>query len=277
MAVTIDQIKALRERTGAGLMTCKEALIETDGDVEKAIDVLREKGAIKAASKSGRVAAEGLTQVAVKGNKAAIVEVNCETDFVSASDKFHALVDSVLTLILEKEPSTIEELQKLCEPLLADATIAMGEKFVVRRFEIIEAKGEEAFGQYSHGQGKITALVLLSKDAGEYGKLYGMTIVSSAPNYLSEKDIPAEDLERETNVAKAEVANDPKLQGKPDAMKEKIVENKVKKTLGAQCLLNKPWVADENKTVETISKELGVSVLKFVRYQVGEGIEKKAE
>ena len=247
MAVTIDQIKALRDRTGAGIMDCKKALLEVDGDIEKAIDVLREKGIAKAASKAGRIAAEGLTQIKVcdKCHKAVIVEVNCETDFVSSSDKFHDLVNQVVDILLSQCPATLEDAVALTKDAFAEATIAMGEKFVLRRYEIIEAKEGEAFGSYSHMQGKISSLVLLSKDGGDFNKA-------------------------------TEVAEDPKLVNKPENIKAQIVTRKVDKVLSAACLDVQPWVYDENKTVGQVCKENGIEVLKFVRYAVGEGIEKPA-
>ena len=278
MAVTIDQIKALRDRTGAGIMDCKKALLEVDGDIEKAIDVLREKGIAKAASKAGRIAAEGLTQIKVcdKCHKAVIVEVNCETDFVSSSDKFHDLVNQVLDILLSQCPATLEDAVALTKDAFAEATIAMGEKFVLRRYEIIEAKEGEAFGSYSHMQGKISSLVLLSKDGGDFNKAMAMTVVANNPSYRTIGEVPAEVRERETKIATTEVAEDPKLVNKPENIKAQIVTRKVDKVLSAACLDVQPWVYDENKTVGQVCKENGIEVLKFVRYAVGEGIEKPA-
>ncbi len=279
MAVTIDQIKALRDRTGAGIMDCKKALLEVDGDIEKAIDVLREKGIAKAASKAGRVAAEGLTNIKIceKCHKAAIVEVNCETDFVSSSEKFHDLVDKVTQVILEKNPTSIEEASELTKDLFAEATIAMGEKFVLRRFEVLTASEGQAFGHYSHGQGKISALVLLSKDCKDLNKAFAMNVVSANPSYLSIEDVPADVVARETEIAKNEVATDEKLANKPEQVKANIVKNKVAKVLSASCLLEQPFVYDDTKTVAQVLKENGVSIVKFFIYHVGEGIEKKTE
>ena len=279
MAVTIDQIKALRDRTGAGIMDCKRALQEVDGDIEKAIDILREKGIAKAASKAGRVAAEGLTNIKVchECGKAIIVEVNCETDFVSSSDKFHTLVDEVTDILLKNDPKTLEEAVELTKDAFAEATIAMGEKFVLRRYVILHAEDGQAYGAYSHMQGKISGLVLLSKDCGDLNKALAMTIVANNPSYLTLADVPAEVRERETKIAQTEVAEDPKLVNKPDNVKAQIVVRKVDKVLSASCLDVQPFVYDENKTVAQVLKENGVEIVSFVRYAVGEGIEKPAE
>lgn len=278
MAVTIDQIKALRDRTGAGIMDCKRALQEVDGDIEKAIDILREKGIAKAASKAGRVAAEGLTNIKVcsECGKAVIVEVNCETDFVSSSDKFHALVDEVTDILLKNDPKTLEEAVELTKDAFAEATIAMGEKFVLRRYVVLHAEDGQAYGAYSHMQGKISGLVLLSKDCGDLNKALAMTIVANNPSYLTLADVPAEIRERETKIAQTEVSEDPKLVNKPDNVKAQIVVRKVDKVLSASCLDVQPFVYDENKTVAQVLKENGVEIVSFVRYAVGEGIEKAA-
>ena len=187
---TIDQIKALRDRTGAGIMDCKKALIEADCDIEKAIDVLREKGIAKAVKKSGRVAAEGLALVKSDASKAIILELNCETDFVSSSDKFQKLIADCLDLCFEKEPATVEEAQAVCADLMAEATIAMGEKFQLRRYTILHAKDGEAFGSYIHMHGKIAALVVVSKDLGDGNRGLAMTVASRRSGILDPRGCP---------------------------------------------------------------------------------------
>ena len=279
-AVTIDLIKELRDRTGAGIMDCKKALLATDGDVEKAIDFLREKGIAKAASKASRTAAEGLAAFRICekcGHKAAIVEVNCETDFVSASDKFHALVESVLDVIMEKEPATVEEARELTAHLFADATVAMGEKFDLRRFEIVKITDGQSFGVYSHMNGKIGVLVAFEGDASEVAKPIAMSIAANNPSYITLEDVPAADRERERGVAAAEVAADPKLAGKPEAMLNNIIERKVDKVLSTSCLTLQGYILDPNQTVGQVLKEKGLKINKFFRYQVGEGIAKAAD
>lgn len=278
-AVTIDLIKALRERTGAGIMDCKKALIENDGDIEKSIDYLREKGIAKAASKAARVAAEGLVNVAICpkcGKKALIVEVNCETDFVSSSDKFHAFVNDITNSIMENNYADLEAAKAGTTDLFANATVAMGEKFDLRRFEIVKTE-EGQFGSYLHMGGKIGVLVLLDKACDELLKPLAMHIAANSPYYIDLNDVPAEDREREINIAKAEVAADPKLAGKPEAVLAGIVQRKADKTLSKSCLALQPYLLDESKTVGDVLKEAGVKVVKFIRYQVGEGIAKKAE
>ena len=276
--VTIDQIKELRDRTGAGLMNCKEALIEADGDIEKAIDILREKGIAKAAKKAGRVAAEGLALVKSEGNKAVIAEINCETDFVSSSDKFHDFTAKVMDELLAKGCKTVEEAQEVTKDLFAEATIAMGEKFLLRRYSYIELKDGEAFGSYIHMGGKIAALVVLSKDLGEANRGIAMTVASAAPEYLTLADVPAADRERELAIAQKEVAEDPKLQSKPENVKATIAQRKVDSRLGENCLEAKAYALDpEGKLlVSQFLKEKGASVITFVRYLVGEGVDKTA-
>lgn len=270
--VTIDLIKALRERTQAGIMDCKKALLANDGDIEKAVDYLREKGIVKAASKANRIAAEGLSQVLVDGNKAIIAEVNCETDFVSSGDKFHKLVDDVLSTIASKNPSSLDEAKKECEPLFIDATVAMGEKMELRRYEEVALSGSQKAYSYIHMGGKIGVLLILDKECDELGKGISMHIAANAPQYLDLSSVPAADRERELGVATAEVRDDPKLQNKPEAVKAQIVERKVDKTLSKDCLSLQEYLIDPSKTVGCILQEKGVSIVKFVRYKVGEGV-----
>ena len=282
MAVSIAQIKSLQDRTGAGLMDCKRALTETDGDEERAIDILREKGIAKAAAKAARVAAEGLAVVKICqkcGKKAVIVEVNCETDFVSGSPKFVEFVNAVVEKIYDEEPATLEEAKSLTQILFTDATVAMRENFVLRRFAILKAEGDEVFGSYTHGNGRVSALVKLSKDGGEYNKGLAMTVVSASPRYLNIESAPAEDRERELAIARNEVANDPKLASKPDAVKENIVVRKVDSRIGDLCLDHAVYALDPQgtKTVAQVEKETGIKVLDFVRYAVGEASTEKGE
>ncbi|MBO5529555.1 MAG: translation elongation factor Ts [Bacilli bacterium] len=280
-AVTIQMIKALQDRTGAGIMDCKKALIEAEGDEEKAIDILREKGIAKAAAKAGRTAAEGLAYIKVceKCGRAVIVEVNCETDFVSGSPKFAEVVDAIASRLLEKSPASLEEAKEATQDIFTDAVVAMRENFVLRRYEILTLGEGEAFGTYTHMGGKISALVQLSKDCGEVNRGLAMTVVSGKPDYLSLEDIPSAVRARERALAEKEVAEDPKLTSKPDAVKAQIVERKVDKTLGAACLDHNVYALDPNGTltVPEVCKQNDVKVIRFVRYEVGDGIEKPAD
>lgn len=277
--VTIDQIKELRDRTGAGLMNCKEALIEADADIEKAIDILREKGIAKAAKKAGRVAAEGLALVKTGEGKAVVAEINCETDFVSSSDKFHEFTAKVMDELFAKGCKTLEEAQEATKDLFAEATIAMGEKFLLRRYAFLELKDGEAFGNYIHMGGKIAALAVLSKDLGEANRGIAMTIASAAPEYLTLADVPAADRERELAIAQKEVAEDPKLASKPENVKAMIAQRKVDSRLGENCLEAKPYALDPDGKllVSQFLKEKGAKVVTFVRYLVGEGVDKSAK
>lgn len=277
--VTIDQIKELRDRTGAGLMNCKEALIEADADIEKAIDILREKGIAKAAKKAGRVAAEGLALVKTGEGKAVVAEINCETDFVSSSDKFHDFTAMVMDELFAKGCKTLEEAQEATKDLFAEATIAMGEKFLLRRYAFLELKDGEAFGSYIHMGGKIAALAVLSKDLGEANRGIAMTIASAAPEYLTLADVPAADRERELAIAQKEVAEDPKLASKPENVKAMIAQRKVDSRLGEYCLEAKPYALDPDGKllVSQFLKEKGAKVVTFVRYLVGEGVDKSAK
>lgn len=278
-AVTIQQIKELQNRTGAGIMDCKKALIEADADVEKAIDILREKGIAKAASKAGRTAAEGLAAVAIGEGKAIIVEVNCETDFVSGSPKFHELVDAIAARLLEKAPASIKEAKEVTQDLFTDAVVAMRENFVLRRYALVKAEDGQAFGSYLHQGGKIAVLALLSKDVGEVNRGLAMTIASGDPYYLSLADVPEADKARELSIAKKEVADDPKLASKPDNVKEMIASRKVDSRLGDNCLDHKAYALDpEGKLlVSELYAQKGVQVVSFFRFKVGEGVEKSAE
>lgn len=277
--VTIDQIKELRDRTGAGLMNCKEALIEADADIEKAIDILREKGIAKAAKKAGRVAAEGLALVKTGEGKAVVAEINCETDFVSSSDKFHEFTAKVMDELFAKGCKTLEEAQEATKDLFAEATIAMGEKFLLRRYAFLELKDGEAFGSYIHMGGKIAALAVLSKDLGEANRGIAMTIASAAPEYLTLADVPAADRERELAIAQKEVAEDPKLASKPENVKAMIAQRKVDSRLGENCLEAKPYALDPDGKLLVFQflKEKGAKVVTFVRYLVGEGVDKSAK
>ena len=277
MATLIELIKELRDRTGAGMMDCKKALVATNEDVEKAIDWLREKGITKAQAKASRIAAEGLAHVVVEGNKAIIVEVNCETDFVSKGEKFHELVDNVARVTLEHDACCIDKARELTQSLFVDATVSMGEKMDFRRFEIVNKNDDETFGSYIHNGGKIGVLLVLKGGDAELAKGLAMHIAANSPKYVSEADFPAEEIERERAVQTELTRNDPKLAGKPEQMLVNIIENKVKKALSESTLTAQSYLLDDSKNVGQVLKEKGASVTRFVRYFVGEGIEKRVD
>ena len=277
MASMIELIKELRDRTGAGMMDCKKALEASNQDVEKAIDWLREKGIAKAQAKASRIAAEGLAGVVVKGDKAVIAEVNCETDFVSKGEKFHKLVDDVMEVTLKEEPKSLEAAKEATKSLFTDATVSMGEKLDYRRFVIVNKNGTQDFGSYIHMGGKIATLVLLDKQDAELAKGLAMHIAANAPKYVSEADIPADVIEHEKAIALETAKADPKLAGKPEQMLQGIVAGKVKKILSESILLSQVYLLDGEKSVAQVLKEKGINVVKFVRYAVGEGIEKRQD
>lgn len=277
MANMIDLIKELRERTGAGMMDCKHALEASNCDVEKAIDWLREKGIAKAQAKASRIAAEGLAEVLVDGNKAIIAEINCETDFVSKGEKFHALVADSVKVTLEKGCKSLDEAKEATKALFTDATVSMGEKLDYRRFEIVEKSAGQGFGSYIHMGGKIATLVVLDKEDAELAKGLAMHIAANAPKYIAEENIPADVIAHEKAIAMENAKADPKLAGKPAQMLEGIVNGKVKKLLSESVLFAQAYLLDGEKSVQQVAKEKGVQILKFVRYAVGEGIEKRQD
>ena len=277
MPSMIELIKELRERTGAGMMDCKHALEESNSDVEKAIDWLRQKGIAKAQAKASRIAAEGLAEVQVSGNKAIICEINCETDFVSKGEKFHALVNESAKVTLEKGCASLEEAKELTKALFTDATVSMGEKLDYRRFEIVEKSAEQGFGSYIHMGGKIATLVVLDKEDAEFAKGLAMHIAANAPKYIAEEDIPADVIAHEKEIAFENMKADPKMAGKPAQMLEGIANGKVKKLLAESVLGSQAYLLDGEKSVAQVAKEKGIKIVKFVRYSVGEGIEKRKD
>ena len=269
---TIAAIKTLRDRTGAGMMDCKKALEATGYDIEKSIDYLREKGIAKQAKRAGRTAAEGLALVESEGNKAALIEVNCETDFVSASDKFQEYAQFVLNYVLENEPASIEAAREGTLTMHDTVALATGEKTEFRRMALLTKEDGQGFGTYIHQKGRISVCVLLAKEDEEFAHHLAMHIADSGAIYVNLEDVPASERERELGIAKAEVAADEKLLNKPQQVKDQIAEKKVDKALSQYCLLKQKFLLDPSKTVEQVLAEKGNKVISFVRYQVGEGL-----
>ena len=269
---TIAAIKTLRDRTGAGMMDCKKALEATGYDIEKSIDYLREKGIAKQAKRAGRTAAEGLALVKAEGNKAALIEVNCETDFVSASDKFQEYAQFVLNYVLENEPTSIEAAREGTLTMHDTVALATGEKTEFRRMALLTKEDGQGFGTYIHQKGRISVCVLLAKEDEEFAHHLAMHIADSGAIYVNLEDVPASERERERGIAKAEVAADEKLLNKPQQIKDQIAEKKVDKALSQYCLLKQKFLLDPSKTVEQVLAEKGNKVISFVRYQVGEGL-----
>lgn len=277
--ITAAQVKELRERTGAGMMDVKKALVKADGDMDKATDILRESGAAKAAKKSGRIAAEGLAAFDVEGNNAVLVEINSETDFVSSNDKFVKFVDDVTKAILAAKPADLEAAMNvpLGEGTIASAetelTAVIGEKITLRRFTVLTKKDNEVFGAYKHNNGAIIAVTILDGDNAEAAKNIAMHVAAINPEYLDKSQVPAEVLEHQTDVFTKETEKE----GKPSKIIPKIVEGRMNKYLAEICLVDQPYVKDSDMTVAEYVKSVKSEVKNFVRYEVGEGIEKKQE
>lgn len=283
MAVTAEAVKQLRERTGAGMMECKKALVETNGDLDAAAELMRKSGLAKADKKAARVAAEGVIVIerSADGKRAAVVEVNCETDFVARENDFKAYAASAAKAVLEQRPATVEALLAL--PSGSGATLddvrraliaKIGENISVRRFEVVESP--VVIGSYLHGS-RIGALVSLNKGEEAAAKDIAMHVAAINPPYLSAADVPAEHLAKEQEIQAEQTKADPKMAGKPDAIIAKVAEGKIRKWLGEITLLGQPFVKDDKQSVEQYLKQAGAEVAAFVRYEVGAGIEKKQE
>jgi elongation factor Ts len=277
MAVTAQMVKELRERTGAGMMDCKGALDHTNGDIEAAIDYLREKGIAKAAKKAGRIAAEGLCSVTVLNNKAVIFELNSETDFVAKNKQFLDLIETVGDALLKAEPKNDQEAQKVMvgektiELLLADATATIGEKISLRRVSFIEKNEGFGFGAYKHMGGRIAVLAVLEKDDAEVAKDMAMHIAAQKPLYLDRTQVDQKTLEHEKHVLTQQAL----AEGKPLNIVEKMIVGRLNKYLQDICLVDQGFVKDPDQKVSDYLKARQNKVLSFIRLEVGEGIEKQ--
>ncbi len=282
--ITASLVKELREKTGAGMMDCKKALTECEGDIEKAVDWLREKGIAKAAKKSGRIAAEGLTRAAVEGNTGVIFEVNSETDFVAKNDQFLALLDTIQAALFANKPADLDAAlacntaEGTLQDVITNATATIGEKITLRRFAVVEKADDEFFGAYMHMGGKISVLTVLNgKEDAAVAKNMAMQIASMSPTYINRDEIPAEVVEHERGVQLNIMKEDPKMAGKPEQMLAKIIEGKISKHFKDQCLMDQEFFLNPDQKVSQFLKENGADVKSFVRYAVGEGIEKREE
>ena len=277
--ITAKLVKELRDITGAGMMDCKKALQETNGDVSAAVDYLRERGIAQAAKKAGRIAAEGLANVVVEGNKAVVFELNSETDFVAKNKDFLALLDQVGKLILNSNATNAEEALALdvegitLETLLANATAKIGEKITLRRVTVFVKEDGQGFGNYSHMGGKIVALTVVAKDNEEVAKDVAMHVAASNPKFLNRDSVDADVLEHEKQV----LTNQALQEGKPANIVEKMIVGRLNKFLQDICLVDQPFVKDGDVTVKQYLKNNDNDVISFVRIEVGEGIEKREE
>lgn len=278
--ISASIVKELREITGAGMMDCKKALTETNGDIEKAIEYLREKGISKAAKKSSRVAAEGVVAAFVSedAKTGAVVEVNAETDFVSKNEEFVAFVNKLVEIVAVKAPKDVEELKtmefengKTVEEVLTEKIATIGENMSIRRFERIET--DNLVGKYIHGNGQIAVLVELKGGNQEVAKDVCMQVAALNAEFLDESQIPADRVEREKEIITQQTINE----GKPANIAEKIAEGRLKKYFEELCLVHQKFVKDSSKTVSEYVKENGGEIVKFYRLEKGEGIEKKED
>ncbi|WP_270914521.1 translation elongation factor Ts [Allofournierella sp. CML151] len=293
MAFTAQDVKNLREQTGCGMMDCKKALTESNGDFDKAVEYLREKGLAAAQKKAGRIAAEGMVYATVCGKVGVVVEVNAETDFVAKNDMFQTFVKDVANVVAEQNPADVDALlackmgEDTVEAALKEKILVIGENIKIRRFERFEG----ICSAYIHAGG--THAVLVSFETSEeiaakpefeaYGKDIAMQIAAANPGYLCEADVPAEVIEKEKEILLAQIANDPKNANKPDAIKEKMVLGRIGKFYKENCLVDQEFVKDNELTVakytDKVAKELGgeIKITKFARYEKGEGLEKKSD
>ncbi len=279
MAISAKLVKELRDRTGAGMMDCKKALVATDGDMDKAIDWLREKGISKAAKKAGRIAAEGLCKIVTNDSAAVVVEINSETDFVAKNDQFLNLLDSVSNALLDSGVSTMDDALKVevdgvaIADVMVNATATIGEKISFRRFERVEKAEGEFFGAYTHMGGKKVSLVLVEGASEEVARDVAMHVAAINPKYLDESQIGEAELQKEKEMLTQEALNE----GKPAAIVEKMVMGRLNKYLKEICLVNQPFVKNDELTVAKYVASASGSVKSFVRYEVGEGIEKRED
>ena len=275
MAITAAMVKELREKTSAGMMDCKKALVETNGDMSAAIDWLRERGISKAAKKSDRVAAEGLCSVAIDGNTAVIFELNSETDFVAKNEQFLTLLDKLGKILVANKPTSVEAALEIAvdgvtvNEMLIEATSTIGEKITLRRLTVVEKADNEFFGSYLHMGGRIAALTVV-EGKEEVAKDAAMHAAAINPQYLTQSEVPAEVVTKEREILTQEALNE----GKPANIVEKMVEGRIRKFLADVCMLEQPFVKDGDLTVAKWAANNGSTIKLFVRLEVGEGIEK---
>ena len=277
--ITANMVKELREQTGAGMLDCKKALTETNGNMEEAVNWLREKGISKAAKKQTRIAAEGLATAKVEGNKAVIVEVNSETDFVAKNPEFTSLVDTIATAVMNGNVKTVEEAMNLevegttIENLIVDKTATIGEKLSFRRFELIEKQDNQVFGTYSHMGGKIVALTVLEGEDAEVAKDIAMQIAAMRPLYLDRDAVPADRVEKEREILTEQAENE----GLDSNKLPMIVNGRLNKFFEEVCLVDQGFIKENKMKVSKYVESKNMKILSFVRYEVGEGMEKREE
>lgn len=277
--ISAKLVKELRDMTGVGMMDAKKALVAVEGDMDAAVDYLRENGLAKAAKKADRIAAEGLANVAVNGNTAVVVEINAETDFVAKNDQFQGLVKDVTELLAANKPTDLEAALALpteegtLNETIQTATTKIGEKISLRRFEIVEKTDSQTFGAYLHQGGRIAVLSVLEGADEETAKDVAMHVAAINPKYVSREQVPAEVVEHEKKVLTEQALNE----GKPANIVEKMIVGRLNKFLAEISLNDQPFVKDPDMTVSKYAESKNGSVLSFVRFEVGEGLEKRQE
>ena len=278
--ITAKLVKELRDMTGVGMMDSKKALVEVEGDIDKAVDFLREKGLAKAAKKADRIAAEGVTATYVDGNTAALIELNSETDFVAKNDKFQALVATVVKAIAQAKPATMEEAlavkvgDKTIEELILEGTTVIGEKLSLRRFEVLTKADGDAFGEYLHMGGRIGVLTVIEgSDDSVAAKDVAMHVAAINPRYVSREDVSEEDYKHEEKIQTEIALNE----GKPANIVEKMIKGRMNKYLAEISLTEQAFVKNPDQTVAEFVASKGGKVKTFVRYEVGEGMEKRQD
>ncbi|OFS62319.1 translation elongation factor Ts [Nosocomiicoccus sp. HMSC09A07] len=278
--ITAQLVKELREKTGAGMMDCKKALQETDGNIEEAIQYLREKGIASAGKKADRIATEGLIEIAVDGNDAAIVEINAETDFVARNEQFQNLVKKIAEHIVKTKPANLEELNtseldgQSVEEVMKSAIATIGENMNIRRFEVLTKPENGAFGEYIHMGGTIGVLSVIEGSTDEaIAKDVSMHAAALNPQYAKQDEVPQEELDKEREVLRNQALEE----GKPENIVDKMVEGRMRKFLEEIVIGSQPFVKDSDKTVDQFLKENNAELVTFVRFGLGEGLEKRNE
>lgn len=281
MVITAKDVANLREITGAGMMDCKKALVEAEGNVDKAVEILREKGIAKAAKKEGRIAAEGVVGSYIEGNVGTLLEINCESDFVSKGEPFHNIVNNVAKVIVANKPADVEALNdckmesgETVREYITNQTVIIGEKISIRRFELFVTEGK--IESYIHMGGKVGVMVDACPFTSGETELHdvALQIAAANPSYISEKDVPADVIEKEKEILLAQMQNDEKNANKPKEILEKIVVGKIGKFYTENCLMKQAFVKDDSLTVEKVVGDKFV-VAKFIRWEMGEGLEKR--
>ena len=281
--ISASQVKELREATGAGMMDCKKALVETNGNFDEAVTWLREKGIMKAAKKESRIAAEGICKIMTEGNKAVVFEVNSETDFVAKNEKFQTLVEKIGKAILASNAKNDSEALELTTPegtvkdMIINLTATIGEKISLRRVNVIEKTDSQVFGAYSHMGGKIVALSILEGGTPEVAKDVCMHVAAMSPKFLDKTKVDSDFLAKESEILKQEAINAGEFNGKPEAIIDKIMIGKVNKMLKGICLVDQEFVKNPDLTVGQYVANNHSTIVSYIRLEVGEGIEKRKD